>query len=184
MTEQTNTKKHIAFLRGINVGGHHKLPMLELKAVFRKLGYTDIITLLNSGNVIFNAPTQSVKVIEKEIETALKNTFGFPVPTCVRDAIQIQHLYKSDPFKDIEITKEIRLYVSFLKEKTTAQLALPWVSLDTSYRIIEAGNTAIISVLDLAISSTPKAMQILEATYGKNITTRNWNTIERIVKKL
>ncbi|WP_299210356.1 DUF1697 domain-containing protein [uncultured Dokdonia sp.] len=184
MTAPTHTKKYIAFLRGINVGGHHKLPMAALKTVFKTLGYTDIVTVLNSGNAIFKATPKKVEDIEKEIEKTLKATFGFPIPTCVRDVAQIQDLYESNPFEGIEVTKETRLYISFLKEQRTAVLALPWISLDKSYQILEARDTSIISVLDLAIAQTPKAMGILEATYGKNITTRNWKTIERIIKKL
>ena len=81
-------------------------------------------------------------------------------------------------------TKDIRLYVSFLKNNLEADLKLPWTSPDNSYKIIEKRNLTIISVLDLSISKSPKAMELMEHYYGKEITTRNWNTIERIGKKL
>ena len=184
MAKQKTTKKYIAFLRGINVGGHHKLPMVDLKATLKQLGYTDIITILNSGNVIFDAPIQDVKDIEKNMETRLESTFGFPVPTCAREASYIVRFHESDPFKNIPVTKDIRLYVSFLKETTASDITIPYSSLDNSYRIIEKREKAILSVLDLSISKTPKAMGLLEKTYGKDITTRNWKTIERIIKKL
>lgn len=182
MTIETNT--YVAFLRGINVGGHHKLPMADLKALFTQLGFLDVITILNSGNVIFNASSQDAKSIEENISIALKNKFGFPVPTSVRKAIQIQDVYQNNPFKGIEITKEIRLYISFLREDVITDLRLPWISGDKAYQIIEKRDSIIFSVLDLSISKTTTAMKILENTYGKDMTTRNWKTIERIIKKL
>ncbi|WP_299684132.1 DUF1697 domain-containing protein [uncultured Dokdonia sp.] len=178
------TKTYIAFLRGINVGGHHKLPMADLKVAFKQLAYRDIVTLLNSGNVIFNALEQDLKNIEKDIEVLLEKTFGFPVPTFVRKATQLQQLYESNPFENTTITKDIRLYVSFLKEDKSSHLTLPWISDDTSYQIIEKRDATVLSVLDVSISKTTTAMKVLENTFGKNMTTRNWKTIEHIIKKL
>ncbi|WP_299765330.1 DUF1697 domain-containing protein [uncultured Dokdonia sp.] len=180
----TKIKTYIAFLRGINVGGHHKLPMADLKVVFTQLGYTNIITVLNSGNVIFSTTNNHIKNIEKNITDVLEKTFEFPVPTCVREATQIQQLYKNNPFDSIVITKDTRLYISFLNEDVSSSIELPWISSDTSYQIIEKRGTSIVSVLNLSISKTTTAMKILENTYGKNMTTRNWKTIERIIKKL
>ena len=184
MTKQKTTKKYSAFLRGVNVGGHHKVPMVDLKVTLKSLGYTDIITILNSGNVIFDAPIQDVKDLEKSIEVTLESAFGFPIPTCIREASDIVRFHESDPFKNSTVTKDIRFYISFLKEPTTSDITIPYRSLDYSYKIIEEREKTILSVLDLSISQTPKAMSILEKTYGKDITTRNWKTIERIIKKL
>ena len=108
----------------------------------------------------------------------------FPVSTCAREASYIVRFHESDPFKNIPVTKDIRRYVSFLKETTASDITIPYSSLDNSYRIIEKREKAILSVLDLSISQTPKAMSLLEKTCGKDITTRNWKTIERIIKKL
>ena len=69
---------YIAFLRGINVGGHHKVPMAELKVEFTKLGYSNIITLLNSGNVIFNSDSANRQEIESRLTSQLETKFGFP----------------------------------------------------------------------------------------------------------
>ena len=93
-------------------------------------------------------------------------------------------LFDMDPFKDLEITKNIRLYVSFLKEHSELSLLFPWISQDQSYTIIDNIDNTIISYLDLSKNNTPKAMAALEQFYGKAITTRNWNTIVKINSKL
>ena len=88
------------------------------------------------------------------------------------------------PFKNIICTKETRLYVSFLRKHMQPRLKIPWESQDNSFRIIEIKEKTVFSVLDLSISKTPKSMEALERYFGKDITTRNWNTIERIGEKI
>lgn len=175
---------YVAFLRGINVGGHHKVPMAGLKTEMQTLGYENITTLLNSGNMIFDGPRESTSRLEQQISTHLEKIFGFPIPTIIRRSANIYNLLEHNPFVDIELTKDIRCYVSFLKKNVEADLDLPWESSDKSYQILEKRDQTIISVLDLSISKSPKAMESIEHYYGKEITTRNWNTIERIGKKL
>lgn len=177
-------KTYVAFLRGINVGGHHKVPMADLKVEFTNLGYSNIVTLLNSGNVIFSADSDNMKKIESSLSDHLEKKFGFPIPTIVRHSETIFKLIKSNPFENVEVTKEIRLYISFLKEKTETSLSFPWKSGDQSYSIIDNIDNSIISYLDLSKNNTPKAMDALEQFFGKSITTRNWNTILKINAKL
>ncbi len=178
------TKKYVAFLRGINVGGHHKVPMLELKKEFEKLGFKNIITLLNSGNILFDTVSSDIEKLEETVAIHLEKYFDFPIPTIIRKSEMIIELLHNKPFKTIKVTKDIRLYVSFLKENREPHLKLPWISSDNSYQILDYNDKTIYSVLDLSLSKTPKAMKVIEQFYGKNITTRNWNTIERIEKKL
>ncbi|MCE7995606.1 MAG: DUF1697 domain-containing protein [Roseivirga sp.] len=184
MSPESTTERYIVFLRGINVGGHKKVPMAELKKMLAGMGYENVVTLLNSGNVIFDTDPDTEQNLERRISDQLEQTFGFPVPVLIRTAEAIQQLFDTDPFKDIELHKDIRLYVSFLKEDKRLGLDFPWSSDDGSFRILSDDNRSIISVLDLSISGTPQAMEFLEKQYGKDITTRNWKTINRIVAKL
>jgi uncharacterized protein (DUF1697 family) len=176
--------RYVAFLRGINVSGHHKVPMAELRKEMEKLNFKKVLTLLNSGNVIFDSTSDDLESLEKIISTRLEKKFGFPIPTILRKAEMIYHLLNKDPFKDVILTKDIRLYVSFLQKDIETDLRLPWTSDDNSYKIIDKSDKTVLSVLDLSIAKTPKVMKAFESFFGKNITTRNWNTIKRIEKKL
>ena len=173
-------EQYVAFLRGINIGRHHKLPMAELKSEFEKLGFTNISTILNSGNVLFEA---NEIISEDEISNRLESVFGFPVPTLIRRFDTIMDIFNENPFENVEVTKDTRLYVSFLKNEVNTQCTLPWKSEDGSFQILKEVDKSVLSVIDLSLSNTPKAMEVLEKHYGKDITTRNWNTIERIMKK-
>lgn len=178
------TQKFVVFLRGINVGGHHKVPMAELRAELKKLGFEKVVTILNSGNILLESEQSSLQKMEDTIEVHLEKYFGFSVPTIVRRAEELQELFEDNPFEEIEDHKDIRLYISLLKKEVDSDLQLPWSSADESYKILEKRGKDILSVLDLSVSKTTKAMKMLEDHFGKNITTRNWKTIDRIVKKI
>jgi len=111
---------------------------------------------------------------------ALTENFGFPIPVILIPHKRINELVNEDPFADVEVHKNIRLYVSFLKELSTTNIKLPYISSDNCFKIISVKNKIIISVLDITTSNTPKGMEDLEKLFGKNITTRNWNTIQKI----
>ena len=139
---------------------------------WRKMTFKNVQTLLNSGNIIFSAKSDDIESLEKTISNHLETVFGFPIPTLLRPANIILDLLNQDPFKGIHITKDIRLYVSFLSTPPETELNLPWISNDQSFKILSKDKKTIISVLDLSISKTPKAMNALEKFYGK----RYYNT--------
>ncbi len=178
----TNPKEqqYTALLRGINVGGHHKVPMAELRKTLEDMGFTQVKTLLNSGNVVFSGRPEQETVLEKKIAAQLESTFKFPIPVLIRNSEEILKLVASNPFRGIEVHKDIRLYVTFLNTPPQDKRDLPRVSPEGSFQIIKITDRSICSVLDLSISRTPEAMSALEKSYGKIITTRNWNTIEKI----
>lgn len=184
MKKKPSYKTYVALLRGINVGGHHKVPMADLRKEMETLGFRNVITLLNSGNVIFEATEQPPETMESNIASHLEVVFGFPIPILLREAGEILEFIEHDPFRGIEVTKDIRLYVTFLKQAPETDIALPWTSDDQSYRILDIRNRAIFSVLDVSVTKTPKGMDKLDKLFGNDITTRNWNTIHRIAGKM
>jgi len=184
MKSKQTLKKYIAFLRGINVGGHHKVPMAELRKELEAMSFQNVTTLLNSGNVIFEAQPSEDTELSERIAERLEKVFQFPVPTIVISADSLLDLLNDDPFKDEILTKESRGYVSFLQNKPETSLKLPWISEDSSLKILRANDKLICSHLDLTKAKTPEAMNVLEKFYGKQMTTRNWNTIQRIGAKV
>jgi uncharacterized protein (DUF1697 family) len=78
--------KHVALLRGINVGGNRRVPMADLRAVFADMGFTDVSSYINSGNVIFSADTEPNSA---EIERVLNSRFGFAIETLVLSAAKV-----------------------------------------------------------------------------------------------
>lgn len=180
MASKPNTKL-IALLRGINVGGHHKVSMAQLKQELEKLGCAKIVTLLNSGNVIFEIEDKAN--LESKIETHLHKAFGFPIPVLLRDFEKIVTIVKDGPFDHIEVTDDTRLYVSFVKTLPETTPSLPYLSQDESFQVIAVKDKTIFSIVDLSKGKTVKGMEDLERLFGKDITTRNWNTIVKLANK-
>ncbi|MEI8134446.1 MAG: DUF1697 domain-containing protein [bacterium] len=174
--------KYMALLRGINVGGNKKVPMAKLKLVMEDAGYNKVWTILASGNLMFETNSTTIPSLTKKITSLLAEAFGFEIPVLLRTSAEIQNLIASDPFKGIVVTKDHRLYITFLSDSINNNLDLPYTSPDKSFTILRQENSELISMLDLAHGGTSDAMAILEKTYGKNITTRNWNTVLKLIR--
>lgn len=90
-------KRQIAFLRGINVSGKNKIPMPELKNGFEKLGFQEVKTYLNSGNVIFSSDGEDVRSFTNQIETMIKNQFGLDIPVFVILKEELEDILRNAP---------------------------------------------------------------------------------------
>ena len=180
----TNTHPtYVAFPRGINVGGVI-IKMDALKKAFEALRFKNVRTLLASGNVLFETKTTNTGILKKAIEEKLKKTFGREIGVMVRSKAEIERLTQSEPFKGINVTPQTRLYVTFLSEKTKRTLRIPYTSADGNIRILSATAKEVCSVVTLSKESgTLDLMEILEKEFGKNVTTRNWNTILKVLNK-
>src|SRR4051795_11256636 len=89
--------RQIALLRGINVGGNKRVEMARLRALMEELGYRDVRTDVNSGNVVFSGPRRSAK----HLETALAKAFGFDVPLVLRTRDELATVVKANPLRKL-----------------------------------------------------------------------------------
>lgn len=174
--------KYAAFLRGINVGGV-TVKMDKLKKTFEAIGFTNVKTLLASGNVLFMAPAASESTLVNKIETKLETAFGREIGVLVRKVEALQRLAEDNPFAGIKVTPQTRLYVTFLSEKPKSSLKIPYESPDKGFKIIRANAGEVCTVLTLSpTAGTVDLMSFLEKEFGRKVTTRSWNTIEKILK--
>ena len=112
---------YIALLRGINIGPHKRMKMKALQRSLRELGFEDVKTYIQSGNVVFKAPAADTTRLANKIEKKLLSAFGFPVPVIVRTQAELHQIIRGNSFlkeAGIDISK---LHVTFLSrtpEKT------------------------------------------------------------------
>jgi len=152
---------YVALLRGImpmnpNMKGE------KLKGVFESLGFTNVATVIASGNVVFESPSKNIKALEAKIEKALPKQLGFSSTTIIRSREELKALVKKNPFKGIKDEKPNYLIVTFFKSK----------------------QQELCTVLNLTDGGTPDFMRVTEKKHGKEITTRTWKTVHRILKKM
>ncbi len=174
---------YVAFLRGINVGGHKLVSMKRLSQAFESLGFQNVRTLLASGNVLFDAPPQNRARLVSKIEARLEKTFGHEISVILRTRDDLQVLADLNPFRRIRVTPLTRLFVTFLSEKPRTRLKIPYTSPDKSFRILRLTEGEVCSVLTPGKqwARNLRQMDILEKEFGKKITTRSWSTVLRLV---
>ena len=173
---------NVAFLRGINVGGHKKVTMADLKKAFESMGFRNVRTVLASGNVIFEAPTKRPP-LGLAISKGLEKAFGFPVAVILRTVEALRALVDEAPFKNVPSGPDVRLYVTFLAESAAGRSRPGLSSPPKAVCIVRATATEVCSVATLSPGvGTPDLMAFLEKALGREVTTRNWQTILKLVR--
>jgi uncharacterized protein (DUF1697 family) len=114
--------RHVALLRGINVGGKHRVPMATLRELFVDAGASEVETYIQSGNVVYTAPAKLARALPETVRAALGETFGFDVPIVPRNAAQLREVAEAHPFVD-RVSDEKLLMVAFL-DRTPSQAKL------------------------------------------------------------
>ncbi len=172
----------VLFLRGINVGGK-QVKMETLKKVLEQKGFKNVKTLLASGNVIFESERLNEKELRIKIKKILEETFLFSIQCIVLSSKKVKDIYTKNPFKNISPKSEIKFYISLFQEKPKIKINLPFEM--EGFSILSASGNCVYSVVTLSKNfGTVDAMEILEKEFGKDITTRNWNTIEKMYSLL
>jgi len=174
--------QYVALLRGIGPGNPNMRDD-KLRDVFESLGFTNVRTVISSGNVLFESSSRDQAKLEDIIEQALPARLGFTGTAIIRSKEQLQTLADSSPFEDAEHGKEHYLTVTFLKRPAPAGFVLPRPNIK-GYGALDMHNNAVFCIVNLADSKTPNLMIWLERQFGKEITTRTWKTVQRILNKL
>jgi uncharacterized protein (DUF1697 family) len=112
--------RHIALLRGINLGGRKKVEMARLRELVERLGYRDVRTYVQSGNVVFTGPEQPTEEVAQRLEEELAATFGFDVSVMVRSRDELAEVVRASPLRDVA-TDPARYHVLFLAAEADPQ---------------------------------------------------------------
>jgi uncharacterized protein (DUF1697 family) len=163
--------RYVAFLRAVSPM-NAKMP--ELKRAFERAGFTDVRTLLSSGNVVFNARTASRATLERKAEIAMKKALGRAFDTFIRSQDELTTLLEKDPFAAYHLPKDAKRVVSFVR--TRPKLKLP-PEVDGARMLAVKGG----EVLTAYVPSPrgPVFMRLIDKTFGKEVTTRTWDTVRK-----
>lgn len=166
---------HVALLRGINLASKRRVAMADLRVWLTDLGYTDVRTLLQSGNAVFSTNKRPAAV-RKELEKALATHAGFTIDCVLRTAAELRAVVDANPFGDVA-TDPSRYLVSFL------DMPGKWPALDlTAFepeRVHLAEREAYFWVPGGIQKS--KILAAFPARKGEVATVRNWNTVTKLL---
>jgi uncharacterized protein (DUF1697 family) len=169
--------KYVALLRGINVGGNNTVLMSELKLLFEELGFTEVRTYINSGNVIFKGKASLLK----KVEPAFAMQFGFPIKFLFVEEKKLQKIHDSIPAVWTNDADK-RTDVWFLWDEFANKSSLDLLSIRKGIDSVLYVDGAIIwHVLKKNITKSGMNKVIGTKLY-KNQTTRNANTVRKLVE--
>ena len=165
--------RYVAFLRGVSPS-NAKMP--ELKRCFEGAGFTNVRTVLSSGNVVFDVRAASEASLEKKAESSMQDFLGRNFYTIVRQAESLRGLLETDPYADFALPPNAKRVVSFLRQLHGDQLALP----------IGADGARILSMVGREVFTAyvpsekgPVFMNLIQRAFGADVTTRTWETVRK-----
>ncbi len=173
-------KNYISMLRGINVSGRNKIKMEELKRLYESLDFINVKTYIQSGNVIFKSPVSDISELVSQIETNIKQTYGFSVTVIIRTASEFQHVINNNPFCGTRQEDTTKLHVTFLSDTPTIS------SLNTIANLKDELDEWFIAGKEIFLfcpngyGRTKLTNIFFEKKLNLSATTRNWNTVNKL----
>jgi len=171
--------RKIAVLRGINVGGKRKILMADLKSTCEDLGWSNVKTYIQSGNLIFDSDSTNID-LETQLETAIKTTFNHSVPVIVRSKNELLHSINSNPFynKDSEIK---HLYLTFLKTNTKQEYLKQIVDYNFPPDQFSINGKEVYVYCSESYHRSKLSNTFFEKNLHVTTTTRNWKTVLKLL---
>lgn len=171
---------YIALLRGINVGGNKVIKMQDLKLMFQSLGFHNVRTYIQSGNVLFESNEESEDQLRELLECQLKETFGFEVAVILRTLAEMEQVIINHPFVLSEPDDYKRWYVTFLPAEPSGE-AMDKLRMyeDGPDKLCLIGREMYI-LYDVSVSKSALSKVSFDKILGMPITARNWNTVNKL----
>jgi len=173
--------KYVAFLRGINVGGKNKIKMETLREVFGSLGFENVKTYINSGNVIFEIVETAGKELAAKIESAIEKEFALKINVIVRKMSEIENIVANNPFAG-QFENEKDLHVFFLDEELPADKRELLLSNNSENEQFAIRNSEIFCHLRVSVLDSLMGKDYIGKKLKVFATARNWRTVNKILE--
>ena len=171
--------KYLALLRGINVGGNSKVDMKTLKTVFESLGFENVVTYINSGNVIFDSGSNDIMSLTNQIESAIEKTFSLKIKVLIRTRENISQLCNVIP-SEWQNNTEQKTDILFLWEEYDSVESIKLIKTTVNVDTLIYTPGAIIWNVDRAKYNQSGMHKFIGSVVYKNMTARNVNTVRKL----
>lgn len=173
--------QYLVLLRGINVGGKNIIKMADLKASFEEMGFADVQTYIQSGNVLLESPEKDKAALTTKIEAGLSKRFNFEAKVVVVSQKELKAIIQSAPQSFGSEEKKFRYDVIFLKEPLTPKEAMESVKVREGVDAAHAGKQALYFSRLISRASQSYLTKIIGMPVYQNMTIRNWNTTTKLL---
>jgi uncharacterized protein (DUF1697 family) len=168
--------RYAALLRGVSPM-NCKMP--ELRRAFELAGFEDVRTVLASGNVVFDARGRSEDAIARKAEAAMQEHLGRTFPTILRPVEALRALLATDPWAQFDVDPQAKRVVTFLRNAPSRPPGLP-IERDGARILCMQAREAFTAYLPSA--KGPVFMALIEETFGRDVTTRTWDSVAKVAK--
>lgn len=173
---------YIALLRGINVSGHKKIKMADLKVSLVELNFSDVVTYIQSGNIVFKSDDNSINSLEEKIHNKILKDFGFDVPVLVKTPQELIDAITNNPFEK-DAAYETKLFaVVFLKDKPLAENIELLKTYDYSPEEYILKDKIIYYYAAKGMGNAKMSNNFFEKKLKVQATSRNWRTTQKLVE--
>jgi uncharacterized protein (DUF1697 family) len=169
-------------LRGINVGGHRIVRMADLRGHFEAMGFADVETFIQSGNVVFSGGKATAATLVRTIERALTDAFGYPSRVVVLSAADLQAVVAEAPAGFGAQPDEYRYDVIFVRGPLTPRAAFVQLPMQSGVDEVHAGRRALYFRRLISKASQSHVSKIAQRPIYQSVTVRNWNTTMALLK--
>ncbi|MDC6388280.1 DUF1697 domain-containing protein [Maribacter sp. PR1] len=174
--------RYIAFLRGINVSGQKKVPMVELRSIMSNIGLEEVKTYIQSGNVIFTSKRTLISKLEEQIEKAIKKNFGFDVPVLVKSVEDLQKILKNNPFDDGDNLAVNKIYFVLLFQNPGLEKINAFKNEVFPSEKWEFNNNCIYLCCENGYGKAKLNNNMIERKLKVDATTRNYRTMHKLIE--
>ena len=171
----------IALLRGINLAGHHKVKMEDLRALCHSLKLRDVQTYVQSGNVVFRTDEKDTALLTKRMEDAIERKFGFRAGVVLRTTAELRDLIAQSPFGKRKGLEPSKLTVTFLACDLTKETCDQVLGIKPEVEEIKLGRRELYIYFPDGMGRS-KLTAVLDRTLKKAGTVRNWNTVTKLLE--
>jgi uncharacterized protein (DUF1697 family) len=172
----------IAFLRAVNVGGTGKITMAELRALAEDIGLADPKTLLQSGNLVFEAKARSTTALEKLLEREIAKQLAVETDVMVRTAKELKAAMERNPFAKEAKSDPARLHVHFLKAPVNAAQVASLNGAIRGRELVKGTGREIFIYFPDGAGASKLTGAVIERHLGARGTARNWNTVTKLAE--
>jgi uncharacterized protein (DUF1697 family) len=176
--------QYVALLRGINVGGNNLIKMTALAACFEKHGFQNVVTYIQSGNVIFEAGAATASKLTQRLEEMLTATFSYRASVVLRSRKELQRIVEGAPKGFGREPDRYRYDVLFLKPPLAAASAMKIVPMKEGVDQVSPGQGAIYFSRLVSKASQSRLSKIVSMPIYQSITIRNWNTTTKLLQMM
>jgi uncharacterized protein (DUF1697 family) len=170
----------ISMLRGVNVGGHNKIKMDALRALYESLKLKSPQTYVQSGNVIFLSDEKNLLRLSQRIQGAIERNFGFRPDVVLRTSSELRHVIARNPFASRHGIDPSKLLVAFLASDPSPSARDALAKIDTRGEELHAHGSELYIHFPKGIGQTKLSWPTIEKTLQTSYTSRNWYTVNKL----